>query len=198
MASYATIPADVDVESETALLHKPETKKSFKPLIAGAALAAFALGVLAGTVVQSTGAVKGPSLAAASNPKAGIHMPGLPDFPDFPDFPDPKFPDFPFPDDPFDCDGDCDDNPFDNDPFFNDDPAPAPAPAPKPPAPAPAPAPKPPAPLPTDICEAGTFCNIDCAEKYANFDAAKGCANAAKGYCCEDTKPANYPFTPAA
>ena len=53
-------------------------------------------------------------------------------------------------------------------------------------------------PLPTDICEAGTFCNIDCAEKYANFDAAKGCANAAKGYCCEDTKPANYPFTPAA
>ena len=60
------------------------------------------------------------------------------------------------------------------------------------------PAPKPPAPLPTDICEAGTFCNIACAEKYANFDAAKGCANAAKGYCCEDTKPANYPFTPAA
>ena len=75
---------------------------------------------------------------------------------------------------------------------------PAPAPAPKPPAPAPAPAPKPPAPLPKDICEAGTFCNIDCAEKYANFDAAKGCANAAKGYCCEDTKPANYPFKPAA
>ena len=61
-----------------------------------------------------------------------------------------------------------------------------------------APAPKPPAPLPTDICEAGTFCNIACAEKYANFDAAKGCANAAKGYCCEDTKPADYPFTPAA
>ena len=59
-------------------------------------------------------------------------------------------------------------------------------------------APKPPAPLPKDICEAGTFCNIDCAEKYANFDAAKGCVNAAKGYCCEDTKPANYPFTPAA
>jgi len=52
--------------------------------------------------------------------------------------------------------------------------------------------------LPKDICEAGTFCNIDCAEKYANFDKAKGCANAAKGYCCEDTKPANYPFTPAA
>ena len=65
-------------------------------------------------------------------------------------------------------------------------------------APAPAPAPKPPAPLPKDICEAGTFCNIDCAQKYANFDKAKGCANAAKGYCCEDTKPANYPFTPAA
>ena len=62
----------------------------------------------------------------------------------------------------------------------------------------PAPAPKPPALLPKDICEAGTFCNIDCAGKYANFDAAKGCANAAKGYCCEDTKPANYPFTPAA
>ena len=57
---------------------------------------------------------------------------------------------------------------------------------------------KPPAPLPTDICEAGTFCNVDCAQKYANFDAAKGCANAAKGYCCEDTKPANYPFKPAA
>ena len=65
-------------------------------------------------------------------------------------------------------------------------------------APAPAPAPKPPAPLPKDICEAGTFCNVACARKYANFDAAKGCANAAKGYCCEDTKPANYPFTPAA
>ena len=61
-----------------------------------------------------------------------------------------------------------------------------------------APAPKPPAPLPKDICEAGTFCNVACAQKYANFDAAKGCANAAKGYCCEDTKPANYPFTPAA
>ena len=60
------------------------------------------------------------------------------------------------------------------------------------------PAPKPPAPLPTDICEAGTFCNVACAEKYANFDAAKGCANAAKGYCCEDTKPADYPFKPAA
>ena len=54
------------------------------------------------------------------------------------------------------------------------------------------------APLPTDICEAGTFCNVACAQKYANFDAAKGCANAAKGYCCEDTKPADYPFTPAA
>ena len=54
------------------------------------------------------------------------------------------------------------------------------------------------APLPKDICEAGTFCNVACAQKYANFDAAKGCANAAKGYCCEDTKPANYPFTPAA
>ena len=62
----------------------------------------------------------------------------------------------------------------------------------------PAPAPKPPAPLPKDICEAGTFCNVACARKYANFDAAKGCANAAKGYCCEDTKPADYPFTPAA
>ena len=52
--------------------------------------------------------------------------------------------------------------------------------------------------MPTDICEAGTFCNVACARKYANFDAAKGCANAAKGYCCEETKPANYPFTPAA
>ena len=52
--------------------------------------------------------------------------------------------------------------------------------------------------MPTDICEAGTFCHMDCAKGYANFDAAKGCANAAKGYCCEDTKPANYPFTPAA
>ena len=52
--------------------------------------------------------------------------------------------------------------------------------------------------MPKDICEAGTFCNVACAEKYANFDAAKGCANAAKGYCCEDTKPADYPFTPAA
>ena len=37
MASYATIPADVDVESETALLNKPETKDTkpadypFKP-----------------------------------------------------------------------------------------------------------------------------------------------------------------------
>ena len=57
---------------------------------------------------------------------------------------------------------------------------------------------KPPAPLPTDICEAGTFCHMDCAKGYANFDEAKGCANAAKGYCCEDTKPADYPFTPAA
>ena len=48
----------------------------------------------------------------------------------------------------------------------------------------------------TDICEAGTFCDIDCAEGYANFDEAKGCANAGKGYCCKDTKPAKYPFTP--
>ena len=49
---------------------------------------------------------------------------------------------------------------------------------------------------PADICEAGTFCDIDCAEGYANFDRAKGCANAAKGYCCQDTKPVKYPFTP--
>ena len=49
---------------------------------------------------------------------------------------------------------------------------------------------------PADICEAGTFCDIDCAEGYANFDRAKGCANAAKGYCCQDTKPIPYPFTP--
>ena len=53
-----------------------------------------------------------------------------------------------------------------------------------------------PATLPTDICEAGTFCDIDCAGGYANFDEAKGCANAGKGYCCKDTKPAKYPFTP--
>ena len=39
-------------------------------------------------------------------------------------------------------------------------------------------------------------CDIDCAEGYANFDEAKGCANAGKGYCCKDTKPAKYPFTP--
>jgi len=39
-------------------------------------------------------------------------------------------------------------------------------------------------------------CDIDCAEGYANFDEAKGCANAGKGYCCQDTKPAKYPFTP--
>ena len=50
--------------------------------------------------------------------------------------------------------------------------------------------------MPTDICEAGTFCDVDCAEGYANFDEAKGCANAGKGYCCKDTKPAKYPFTP--
>ena len=37
---------------------------------------------------------------------------------------------------------------------------------------------------------------VDCAEGYANFDEAKGCANAGKGYCCKDTKPAKYPFTP--
>ena len=48
------------------------------------------------------------------------------------------------------------------------------------------------------FCEAGTFCHMDCAKGYANFDEAKGCANAAKGYCCKDTKPANYPFKPAA
>ena len=53
-----------------------------------------------------------------------------------------------------------------------------------------------PATLPTDICEAGTFCDVDCAQGYANFDKAKGCANAGKGYCCKDTKPAKYPFTP--
>ena len=53
-----------------------------------------------------------------------------------------------------------------------------------------------PATLPKDICEAGTFCDIDCAQGYANFDEAKGCANAGKGYCCKDTKPAKYPFTP--
>ena len=53
-----------------------------------------------------------------------------------------------------------------------------------------------PATLPKDICEAGTFCDIDCAGGYANFDEAKGCANAGKGYCCKDTKPAKYPFTP--
>ena len=53
-----------------------------------------------------------------------------------------------------------------------------------------------PATLPTDICEAGTFCDVDCAQGYANFDEAKGCANAGKGYCCKDTKPAKYPFTP--
>ena len=50
--------------------------------------------------------------------------------------------------------------------------------------------------MPKDICEAGTFCDIDCAQGYANFDEAKGCANAGKGYCCKDTKPAKYPFTP--
>ena len=53
-----------------------------------------------------------------------------------------------------------------------------------------------PATLPKDICEAGTFCDVDCAQGYANFDEAKGCANAGKGYCCKDTKPAKYPFTP--
>ena len=41
-----------------------------------------------------------------------------------------------------------------------------------------------------------TFCDIDCAGGYANFDEAKGCANAGKGYCCKDTKPAKYPFMP--
>ena len=51
-----------------------------------------------------------------------------------------------------------------------------------------------------DACTAknapGQKCDIDCAEGYANFDEAKGCANAGKGYCCKDTKPAKYPFTP--
>ena len=65
MASYSTMPADL--ESEATLLNKPKSKATFKTLVGGAALAAFVLGALAASVVSTpSAAVRGPAFHAKS------------------------------------------------------------------------------------------------------------------------------------